>query len=659
MIRKFIFGRPFETEAVVESVPEGLGSLPYFTVEEAFEDGAESLNFSAPLATDDIVYGLGETMRGINKRGARYIMFNTDNPTHRDEMPSMYGSHCFAVVEGAHRFGFFFDTPSRVVVDVDVDGSGRLDIFAETRDLIVYIIEGESAYEITKSFLYVIGQSYIPPLWAFGYGQSRWGYKTARELEGIAAKYDEYGIPLDYICMDIDYMDRFIDFTVNKRRFPDLSQCTEKLLEKGVHVVPIIDAGVKIEPGNPTYDAGVANDYFCKDENGAYFKAQVWSGMTHFPDFCRPEARNWFGREFKRLTDQGVRGFWIDMNEPAIFFMEGHHAGVDEFTPREIPSDLSAPSAKAEEYMSFYHNYDGRLMRNYDVHNVFGHFMAMGTGKALGEILPERYMLFSRSSYIGTHRYSGVWTGDNHSSWEMLRRNLTMMPGLNMSGLLFSGADTGGFGGHAERELLLRWCALSDFIPLYRNHSSCGTIRQEPYRFKPVAAFRDVISLRYRLLPYIYSEFVKAALRRDMYIKPLGFVWPEDEKARRLEDQLLVGESIMIAPVLEQGASGRLVYLPEAMTEVRYNGRIFITRDVSAGEYEVEVPLNEVVFWIRKDHLVPVGPYCRSTGDMDLSDVRLLGDGDSYEQYLDDGLTKEVSWDKIRILRKEADGYGH
>ncbi len=652
MVSKYVYGKPFETLAVVEAVEEGKGKLPYFTEEEAFEDGALSINFSTELADDEIVYGLGETMRGINKRGGRYVMFNTDNPTHRDEMDSLYGAHSFLVVDGKRHFGVFFDTPSRVVFDVDKDQSGRLEVYCETRDLIVYLIEGESSYDITRQFLFIIGQSYIPPLWAFGYGQSRWGYKTEKEIKGVAARYEEYGIPLDYICMDIDYMDRFIDFTVNKRRFPDLKRCTDDLKKKGVRVVPIIDAGVKVEPGNPTYDEGIQKDYFCKDAKGEFFKAAVWPGYTHFPDFCKPEARLWFGRQFEKLTSRGVPGFWIDMNEPAIFWMEGHHAGVDDFVPKQIPSDLTEPSRKAEEYMSFYQDYDGRHMRHYDIHNVFGHFMAVGAGTALGELMDERYMLFSRSSYIGTHRYSGVWTGDNQSSWEMLRRNLTMMPGLNMCGLLFSGADTGGFGGHAERELLLRWTALSAFTPLYRNHSSRGSVRQEPYRFKPVAPFRDIISLRYRLLPYIYSEYVKAALRRDMYFKPLGFLYSEDEEARRVEDQLLVGESIMIAPVMEQGALSRSVYLPDDMTEVRYNGRTFETRRVSKGRYEVGVALNEVVFWILPGRLVPVGPFCRTTDDMDLSDVTLLGDGSEYEQYLDDGFTKEVSWENVRTLKR-------
>lgn len=652
MINCLSYGKPFETMAVVEKVAPA-EALTHFSFEKKTVDGVPSLVFTYELSPEDIVYGLGETMHGINKRGYRYIIFNTDDPHHSDNMPSLYGAHNFIVVDGREHFGVFFDTPARVVFDIDSKGDGLLTVYCETEDLKLYQLEGDTSYAITKEFLGVIGQSYVPPLWAFGYGQSRWGYKSASDISTVAAKYEKAGIPLDFICADIDYMDRFIDFTVHPKRFPDMKGFCRFMGSRGVHLVPIIDAGIKIEPGNPVYEEGVKNDYFCKRSDGKNFGAAVWPGLTHFPDFCKPEARRWFGRQFKTLTDQGIEGFWIDMNEPATFWLEPGTPAA-EWTPVPDEERLTPESKRADEYHRFYHDYDGRRMVNYDVHNVFGHFMAMGSGEGLNEVLPDhRYLLFSRSSYVGTHRYAGIWTGDNHSDWLMLKRNLTQMPGLNMVGLLYSGADTGGFGGNVSRELLLRWNALSDFTPLFRNHSYKCAIRQECYRFNGVSDFRDVISLRYRLLPYLYSEFVKAALAQDMYMKPLGFAWPEDETARRCEDQLLVGENIMIAPVLEKGAEGREVYLPVAMTEVRFDGRDFATRKVPAGTYTVNVPLNEVVFWILPDRCVPVAnKLCMSTKDMDLADVSLLGDGSSYDQYRDDGYTKDVSEKNIVHLTK-------
>ncbi len=639
MICRFTYGEPVETGAVTEEVQEGVRLL-HFTPEIG-----EKLVFTCKLAADEAVYGLGESMRGVNKRGHRYISFNYDDPHHKDDMPSMYGAHNFIVVDGARHFGAFFDTPAKVTFDIDAGGDGRLTVRCDTADLRLYMLEGDSAYDVVRQFLGVIGQSFLPPLWAFGYGQSRWGYKTERDVSRVAARHQAAGVPLDYVCLDIDYMDRYIDFTVNRRRFPDMAGYTAELRKKGLHLVPIVDAGIKIEPGNPVYDEGVKRGYFCKNREGGDFQAEVWPGMTHFPDFTRAEVRTWFGEQYKVYTEMGLEGFWNDMNEPAIFSSE-YRAQTDK--PDAVRGDPDQPERHIADFKDFFHRLDdGRVKSNYEVHNMFGAMMTRASGEGLERLLDRRYLLFSRSSYIGAHRYGGIWTGDNASTWEMLRQNVYHMPSLNMCGFLFSGADTGGFGGNTTRELLLRWLAVSVFTPLMRNHTAIFTRHQECYRFRNVEDFRTVISLRYRLLPYLYSEFMKAALRRDMLIKPLAFEYPGDEKAREIEDQLLVGESIMIAPVLEEGVKGRIVYLPEPMTEVRWSAGGFTCIDVGAGERTVMEPLNQVVFYIRKGKLVPAAKKdAPNTMELDLLDVELLGSGTVYEQYVDNGSTKACSLER-------------
>lgn len=643
MVTQYLFGVPVETFAVTAEVPKGT-ELPYFSQEKG-------MTFTCALGAEDIVYGLGETMRGINKRGGRYISFNYDDHNHRDDMPSMYGAHNFIVVDGEQTFGAFFDTPAKVVFDVDSDGSGQLSVACESSDLRLYIVEGRGAYDIVRQFLGIIGRSFLPPLWAFGYGQSRWGYKTAREVSRVADKYREAGIPLDYICLDIDYMDRYIDFTVNRRRFPKMAEYTAGMLERGLHLVPIVDAGVKIEPGNAVYEEGVQNGYFCKNRDGRDFQAEVWPGMTHFPDFMQEKARAWFGGHYQFYTGLGLEGFWNDMNEPAIFSTEYRKKDAPPDADR---GDLDQPDRHIADFKDFFHRLDdGRHISNYKVHNLYGAMMTRASGEGLSKLLDRRYLLFSRSSYIGAHRYGGIWTGDNASTWKMLRQNVYHMPSLNMCGFLYSGADTGGFGGNASRELLLRWLAVSVFTPLMRNHSAIGTRKQECYRFRNTEDFKTIISLRYRLLPYLYSEYMKAALRQDMLIRPLAFDYPDDKKAREIEDQLMIGESIMIAPILEPGVKGRIVYLPEPMTEVRYNREGFTCMDVGAGERTAMAPLNTVVFYIRQGRLVPVGEPVSNTAEMDLLDVELLGSGTVYEQYVDDGYTKACSLERCVLQRRE------
>lgn len=639
MIVQLAYGVPVETGAVVAEVPAG-ERLTHFTL------GQEApLAFTCPLGKEDAVYGLGETMHGVNKRGYRYISFNYDDAHHKDEMPSMYGSHNFIVVDGVQPFGAFFDTPAKVVFDVDSAGNGVLTVSCDSPNLRLYLVDGESAYDVVKQFLKIIGPSFLPPLWAFGYGQSRWGYKDEKDLDQVADGYQKAGVPLDYICMDIDYMDRYIDFTVNKKRFPDLAGYVKKMGARGLHLVPIVDAGIKIEPGDPTYDEGMEKGYFCKNREGGDFQAEVWPGMTHFPDFLRAEVREWFGGKYKCLTDAGLEGFWNDMNEPAIFSTQ-YRSRLAK--PDGERGDPDQPGRHTADFKDFFHRLDdGRFFSNYEVHNIFGAMMTRAAGESLDKLLDRRYLLFSRSSYIGAHRYGGIWTGDNSSTWKMLRQNVYHMPSLNMCGLLYSGADTGGFGGNTTRELLLRWLAVSAFTPLFRNHSAIFTRSQECYRFRGTEDFKSIIDLRYRLLPYLYSEYMKAALRQDMFIKPLAFEYPKDKRARRTEDQLLVGESVMIAPVLTRGAKGRTVYLPEPMTEVRWSGGRFTCTQAEAGDRKVPVALNEVAFYIRSGRWAPVAKaavLCSS--ELDLKDVELLGTGTNYEQYIDDGVTKECSLDR-------------
>lgn len=640
MITCKVYGEPVETGAVVDD-------LESIAVERVSEESLPaSRHFCYGLSETDIVYGLGETMGGINKRGKSYISYNTDDPHHRQSMPSMYGTHNFFVIDGKEPLGVFVDSPARVVFDVDVNHSGVVSVTVESPHLKLYTIKGKNAYDITKQFLNIIGRSFVPPLWAFGFGQSRWGYKNYKDIDKVVEGYRKAKIPLDYVCLDIDYMDRYIDFTVNIKRFPNVKEYVKEKKEQGIHLVPIIDAGVKVEPGNETYDVGIRNGYFATNEEGEPFSAAVWPGMTHFPDFFQAAVREWFGKEYHKLTDLGFEGFWNDMNEPAIFYSEYSTKQtkleqiLDFLMPSRAEKKSGAKSNAYSDYHHFYHMVDGVRMNHHDVHNLFGGLMIRSSGEGLQKLLKNRYLLFSRSSYIGAHRYGGIWTGDNHSSFEMLRQNLVHMAGLNMCGFLYSGADTGGFGGNCTRELMLRWLALSVFTPLMRNHSALGTKKQECYGFDNPGDFKKVIALRYRLLPYIYSEFMKALVHKDMYMKPLGFEFCEDETARRCEDQLLVGEGIMIAPIMTEGRNTRQVYLPEEMIMVRFDGENFSEKKYSKGTIEIKVPLNEVVFFIRNEKSICVTRHLvQSTKDLNLWDVKQIGYDTPYDQYVDDGIS--------------------
>ena len=668
MIQRFSFGHPFPTQSVVLSLPAESGPVPFLTPDDS--------GWRFTLSEQAAVYGLGEMPRGINKRGWHYITNNTDESRHSEDKLSFYGAHNFLLVrDGSTCFGLFVDFPGKVYYDI---GYTRHDLFSfhtETSDYDLYLLSGGNENAICKEFRTLIGRSYIPPRWAFGLAQSRWGYKTEEDVREVARQYKEHDLPLDMICMDIEYMQDYADFTVNKERFPDLAKLSADLKAQGIRLVPIIDAGVRIDPNDPTCTEGLEKGYFCKKADGTPFVAAVWPGKAYFADFLRPEVREWFGHKYKALTDCGIEGFWNDMNEPSLFYSperlrtflndmaalrEKDNIEQEEFFPRVVGGAMGLMNSPAD-YASFYHEADGRKVRHDQVHNLYGGSMTRAAGEAFADLRPgQRTLLYSRSSFIGSHRYGGIWLGDNNSSWAQLLANIQMMPSVQMCGFLYSGADLCGFSCDTTPDLALRWLEFGLLTPLMRNHSAVGTRMQEYYRFPEVLpAVRNMIRLRYALLPYLYSEFMKAALENTSYFRPLAFDYPDDPDAREVEDQLLLGEGLMAAPVYVQNAHGRHVYLPEPMKLLRLRAVDDYDEEIlPAGHHYIRCALDEVLLFLRPGHIVPVAQPANNTSELDDASLTLwsfLPDGESaeYRMYRDDGVTTEYEkkehWKTLQI----------
>ena len=668
MIQRFSFGHPFPTQSVVLSLPAESGPVPFLT--------PDSTGWRITLSEQAAVYGLGEMPRGINKRGWHYITNNTDESRHSEDKLSFYGAHNFLLVrDGSTCFGLFVDFPGKVYYDI---GYTRHDLFSfhtETPDYDLYLLSGGNENAICKEFRTLIGRSYIPPRWAFGLAQSRWGYKTEEDVREVARQYKEHDLPLDMICMDIEYMQDYADFTVNKERFPDLTKLSADLKAQGIRLVPIIDAGVRVDPNDSTCTEGLEKGYFCKKADGTPFVAAVWPGKAYFADFLRPEVREWFGHKYKTLTDCGIEGFWNDMNEPSLFYSpERLHAFLndmaalrekdnieqEEFFLRVVGGAMGLMNSPAD-YASFYHEVDGQKVRHDQVHNLYGGSMTRAAGEAFADLRPgQRTLLYSRSSFIGSHRYGGIWLGDNNSSWAQLLANIQMMPSVQMCGFLYSGADLCGFSSDTTPDLALRWLEFGLLTPLMRNHSAVGTRMQEYYRFPEVLpAVRNMIRLRYALLPYLYSEFMKAALENTSYFRPLAFDYPDDPDAREVEDQLLLGEGLMAAPVYVQNAHGRHVYLPEPMKLLRLRAVDDYDEEIlPAGHHYIRCALDEVLLFLRPGHIVPVAQPANNTSELDDANLTLwsfLPDGESaeYRMYRDDGVTTEYEkkehWKTLQI----------
>ena len=652
MIRKYVFGSPIPTGAVVQSLPAESGAVPFFTLSRE----GKKVILTLSLQPDEILFGLGESVRGINKRGFRYRSWNSDVFNHTESTESLYGSHNFLVFFSAARlFGVYLDDPGLVTWDLGYTRSDTAFITSENGNLDLYVLEEPSLTELARSFRRLTGRSYLPPRWAFGYIQSRWGYASEEEIRTVTSEHRKRHIPLDAVCMDIDYMTDFRNFTWKPDAFPDLKHFSEELKNDHLRLVPIIDAGIPVEPGYPPYDTGRAAGLFCRKEDGSDFVAAVWPGRCVFPDFLREDARAWFGDLYRPLLDAGIEGFWNDMNEPALFYSDeglaDAFARVEELRGGQVEYEamwwikdaFNGIANSMDDYRRFFHRIGDAPVRHDLVHNLYGAGMTRASAEGFRRYDPSRrFLLFSRSSFVGAHRDGGVWQGDNFSWWSHLKMALQMLPNLNLCGFLYSGCDLGGFGCNVTEDLLERFLQLGVFTPLMRNHSALHTRDQEIYRFASWEMMRDTVTVRYALLPFLYSEFMKAALTDGMYFRPLAFDYPGDPRAVRTEDQLLLGEGCMIAPVLEQNASGRYVYLPEDMLMIRFRSASdYDLVPLDQGDHRIDLALNEFPLFVKKNHPVLLctgGESSETLDDRHFTAICRMDRKVAFNLYRDDGL---------------------
>ncbi len=615
MIKRFSFGCPIETEATVKK-------LPIFDESELVTDlvlSEDKKTISIKLDPDDLIYGLGESVHGMNKRGFVYISNNTDDMHHDEDKYSLYGSHTFVLIDRVNKgkLGIFVDYPASITWDIGFTDKDLMTISLVDADYNLYTIEGADDLSIIKEFRELIGESYMAPKWAFGYVQSRWGYNCEDDFRTIIAEHKKHNLPLDSICMDIDYMDDYRVFTLNKKNFPDLKALMDEMKAEGIHILPNVDPGVKYDPSFDIYKEGKEKNYFCKDENGEDFITAVWPGLTVLPDFFQPEVRKWYGDLYKEFIEAGIDGFWNDMNEPALFYSKKHltevakelktlEDRVDTLTLSELwdfTGTIEGLSNNPEDYKSFYHMIDGKPVRHDKVHNLYSVGMTRASMEGFIRHNPEKMLLFSRASYIGGHRYGGIWTGDNSSYYSHMDLLMHQLPNLNMCGFIYVGADTGGFNFHTSEPLMTRFLQLSMFTPLFRNHCALGKRDQELYRFKDIDTFRNILNLRYAFIPYLYEAACDSAQNAKLMFTPLSMAYPEDKRCRNIEDQLLVGDSIMIAPVTAPNACGRYVYLPEKMRMLKFRSvNDFDEEVLEAGNHYIDVALEEVLVFVRPGH---------------------------------------------------------
>jgi len=568
------------------------------------------------------VYGLGEKYGPLDRRGRVYRLWNVDQPVHLPLGEPMYASIPFYLALKPGKYlGVFINHAGYMEIDVGASSSGLVRTLIYDDAFVAYVIAGRNPLEVIEAYTSLTGKPYLPPKWALGYHQSRYSYVSAEEVLNVAKAFREKGIPCDAIHLDIDYMEGYRIFTWNSRDFREPRKLAKELRGLGVRLVTILDVGVKEERGYRVFEEGMAINAFMKTPNGELFRGGVWPGICVFPDFLREDVREWWGELVVReLLSEGVSGVWLDMNEPAIFYKvsdaeslarkastllnEGKTCELGELL-RKAPALISTygwPWLGVPRINTIHKAGNGLKVHHDSIHNAYPLLEAEATSRAFRRHSPKsRWFILSRAAYAGMQKYAAVWSGDNQSCWEHLSVSIPMLLNMSLSGLHFVGTDVGGFEADTEPELLLRWTQLGAFYPFFRNHSSKGTRRQEPWTFGPEweKLIADAIRLRYKFLPYIYGVFVEASRSGKPVMRALFTEFPEDERSYTIGDEFMIGRSLLVAPVTTPGKEARAVYLPAVKWVSYWAGEI-----LEPGWVLADAPLDKIPLFIREDTAV-------------------------------------------------------
>ncbi|MFL6286700.1 MAG: glycoside hydrolase family 31 protein [Pyrinomonadaceae bacterium] len=581
-------------------------------------------------------YGLGEKAGAtVSRDTQQFVMWNTDTYAYPRGLDPIYQSIGFYTAlryeKGAggargrgRAYGLFLDNTTRTYFDMGKTDPSRVTFGAASGELNYYVFTGgreRTPKRVLGDYTDLTGRAPMPPVWALGNQQSRWSYYPESRVREVARGFRESRTPADVIYLDIDYMDGFRVFTWNRERFPNPSKMIADLRAEGFRVVLIIDPGVKVDPNYYAYQQGQAGGHFVKNADGSELHASVWPGVCAFPDFTDAKAREWFGSLYKRNLDEGVAGFWNDMNEPGVF--------LSEETPK--PDIYHHPMKTFP--LNARHAGDGAPGTHARFHNVYGMQMARTTFEGLKRLRPDaRPFVLTRAGYAGVQRYSAVWTGDNVASWDHLRLSLTMLLNMGVSGVALIGSDVGGFSGNPSPELYTRWLQAAALSPFLRSHSESGSNPHEPYSFPKAYAEinRASIELRYRLLPYIYTLFNEHTQTGAPVMRPLWFEYPDDARTYLIEDEYLTGRDLLVAPVVTESVTKRHVYFPAGDNWVDWwTGKTF----QGGSDADVDAPLDRLPLFARAGSVIPTQPVIQHTGEMATAPLTLLvvrgGDGES------------------------------
>ncbi len=558
--------------------------------------------------------GMGEALGNLDHRGAGITLNNTDTYKYGDARLSMYVSVPFYMgIHAQQVYGLFFNNSYKSFFNFGLSTPGFSSVAFDGGDLDYFFIYDSTPGKIIEHYTALTGRIQMPPLWSLGYQQSRCTYYPQDKAAWIAETFRRKKIPLDGIVLDADYQQGYQPFRINKERFPDMPALAKHLSNLHVELTASVYPGVKIDSSYESYTDGLKKDVFIKYSNGSIFETAIAPLRCYLPDYTNPATRTWWMNKMKWLPENGIHGYWNDMNEPAV---------AGSYLPDNLLFD-----------------FDGRKANGMEAKNVYGFQMARSSYESAIKNDPDRRpFVLTRSGFAGVQRYSAVWSGDNTAKDEGLLSGVLLNNQMGLSGIAFCGYDVGGYIGDASKDLFKRWMELGIFSPYCRNHREFFGAAGEPWAYgeEAEAISKTYIELRYRLMPYLYAAFYEASQTGMPIARSLSINYPHDEKVydNTYQYQFLFGNNMLVVPVTAQ-ESYKKIYLPAG------NWYDLYTDEKLSGSQELlkSVPIFEIPLYAKAGAIIPMQSVVQSTKELP-SDTLLIhvfnGNLDNHFTYYED-----------------------
>jgi alpha-glucosidase len=606
----------------------------------------EEVSVYKHMQADERFIGLGEKTGNLDRRGEGYTNWNYDAYGYATNRDPIYSSIPFYI--GIHdklNYGLFLDNTFQTDFNFGASNNRFSSFSAQGGELNYYFIYHKNLADIISSYTNLTGRMKMPPLWSLGYQQNRYSYYPESEVMRIAQTLREKKIPADGITLDIHYMDQYKLFTWDKSRFPNPLEMNNKLAKLGFKTTVIVDPGIKVEKGYEAYEDGLKKDIFVKYADSTNYTAQVWPGWCHFPDFTSAIGRDWWKEKIKFFSSTGVSGIWNDMNEIASW-------------GQKMPSNILF-------------NYDGGITTHKQAHNVYGMQMARSSFEGMIEATNKRPFNLTRAGYAGLQRYTAIWTGDNRSEDDHMLLGVRLLNSLGLSGVSFTGMDIGGFTGNPSVNLYARWIQIGAFNPYFRNHTAVNTKSSEPWTYgeEVTEISRNYISLRYKLLPYLYSTFNESVQNGLPVVRSLAIENTFDAKIydTQFQNEFFFGQAFLIAP-FESAKDFGNVYFPKGNWYNLYTGEI----EQGNTEKIIRLSLQKLPVYVKESSIIPMQSLIQTTaekptdtlaihiykGKINNSFVYYEDDGESYNYEKGDFYKRLITYDAIKkvITINKAEG---